>query len=157
MINYCKTCGFRDLTQPQCLLHSRPIDPAADFCSWHCIKPIQCDLCGAVLLKPLYEQRGARIYTLCGTCAAKIDGCGGCVASTTCAFQSDPSPLPQFVIKTVKQGPMVERYQVRNPDREAATCALGCPCWNKEEKTCYRAYHWCDNYEDKFYVKEEDN
>jgi hypothetical protein len=140
MVRKCNTCGLRDPAKNVCLLSGRTIDPAADFCSSHLREPPRCAECGKITLSPIFENE----QTFCSQCAEAITTCFGCSLASNCAFETDPSPIPKVVVKTVRQGPMVTQTQVRNPDRIAITCKLNCHCWNGEY--CGREDNWCSKY-----------
>lgn len=152
MTFYCKTCGLRDPTQNVCLLSERTIDPAADFCSAYTKNPAKCFECGAITLSPIFEANSkGEIYTFCGKCAENATTCGGCLNGNECSFETDPSPIPKVVVKTIRQGPMIQQTQVRNPDRIAITCKLNCHCWNGEY--CGRLDNWCQKYSSRHFVE----
>lgn len=82
------------------------------------------------LVCPLY-------YQYKGTCAI-------CANSLTCAFETDPSPLPKAIIQETRQGNMTMQMQVRNPERIKITCAQGCKCYSADG-FCERESNTCIN------------
>jgi hypothetical protein len=153
MINYCKTCGLRHPSQPRCLLHNRNIDPTKDFCSWHNKNPFKCAVCGNITMAPNFIDEGAATMVFCSRCAEELASCIGCAHSHTCSFETDPSPIPPVIQKTIRQGPMTQVIQVKNPDRIAITCKLNCSCWNGEY--CSREDSWCNNHNLRNFVNSE--
>ena len=153
MILHCKSCGFKHPKEDSCLLHKRGINPEVDSCSWHAKNPPKCSVCGHITMKPIFEERGINLLTLCSRCAETITTCGGCKDSSICRFQTDPSPIPLVVQKQIRQGPMTQIVQVKNPDRINITCKMGCHCWDKEGEFCHKEDGWCERYDDAYYVE----
>lgn len=104
---------------------------------------ILCDFCGqpATIID-------AETFTLfCDRCFSVTKTCGACIKSIQCDFETNPSPLPKQVQKTIRQGNMVMQTVVKNPDRVAITCKNGCPCFH-EDFGCLRENGTCGNYEE---------
>lgn len=145
MIKKCNTCGLRDSKQNKCLLSGASIDPTADFCSKHNNNPIHCCTCGVITLRPLFETTSnGEVIAFCPQCGTAATYCPGCSHSNECSFETDPSPIPKYIMKTSQKGPMITQMQVRNPDRIANTCMLNCQCWSGS--FCCREDNWCTNY-----------
>ena len=150
MMNYCKTCGLRSSHENKCLLHNRAINPATDFCSWRNKTPTRCSICGKITMNATICD-GAYF---CGQCSESLSTCVGCVqGGKPCSFETDPSPIPKVVQKQIRQGPMTQIVQVKNPDRIAITCKLNCPCWNGEY--CGQEDGWCSDYNPRNFVNSE--
>ena len=47
-----------------------------------------------------------------------------------CEFITNPDPMPQVVMKTVRQGNMMMQTQVKNEERVQKFCP-SCCCWDK--------------------------
>lgn len=105
----------------------------------------KCTLCGNQLLDFViwYNDAKSEPHILCQECANKQNTCATCAVAADCRFQTDPSPIPQVILQTQRQGNMVMQVQVRNPERIATTCAL-CDCWDGE--VCNREYQTCGKY-----------
>lgn len=145
-MKYCITCGACDDATSKCRLTGRPVNPTADFCSQHLNKLYSCDRCGCDMLpaQAIIMEDGK---LLCPTCYSALDTCQSCEQAGTCAFQSDPSPIPPYVMKTVKQGNMIAQTQVQNPERIKATCEAKCKCYDPNEG-CMREYGYCTSYKE---------
>jgi len=144
MINYCKTCGLRDLSQPLCRLFKHQINPEQDFCSRHTKSLMRCEICGTEILVPYIDiSTEGEYHVLCNTCASERSTCRYCKKNTECAFENDPSPLPKVVMKTMQQGNSYIQTQVINPDRIRETCEKKCSCFDAKNG-CLRQNNWCD-------------
>lgn len=146
MIHHCNTCGLRDPSQPVCLLTGRKINPAADYCSVYCRNPHKCTHCGKIVLDFIIEEPNI----FCYQCLDRLSTCEGCSKYIPCGFETDPSPIPKMIVKTIRQGPIIQQMQIPNPDRIAITCKLNCPCWNGEY--CGRETNYCTNYDYRYFV-----
>ena len=74
---------------------------------------------------------------VCNEHVTLLRTCHTCGKAVQCAFEQDPSPLPKQVAQVQQQGNMRMQTIVRNPEREAITCKVGCPCYH-EEFGCWR-------------------
>ena len=94
---------------------------------------MKCENCGRqplantdTVVVPL-DEGGARIF--CKQCYSLFGHCHMCQHNTSCAFQTDPDPMPQFIMQTArKQTPMgtqIIQRQVMNPERVKKFCT---PC-----------------------------
>ena len=124
-----------------CRVSQEQIDLNDEACRWHAGQDNveRCVLCGAGVLRRdsiIYNEDN--LYVVCGKCSEKIGTCATCICIKECAFETDPSPIPQVVQKQIRQGPMVQIVQVMNPDRIAITCKMGCECWDAETETCFK-------------------
>lgn len=149
MPKYCETCGFLDLTQNACSVFRTRIDPQTFYCERHTYadKLYTCQKCGIKLIRPVLDITNPDIpLTLCPECAQRMSGCYGCDNGNKCEFETNPSPAPKTVQRQIQQGPMIQIIQVKNPDRIAQTCAVSCPCWDRENNQCKKEHDYCDSY-----------
>ena len=103
-----------------------------------------CGYCGSTGPHRFFEQDGTPI---CDHCMAASGTCAFCVQSTQCEFESNPSPLPKQVQKTIRQGNMVIQTVVQNPERIDITCRKLCKCFS-EDLGCLKQFGCCGNQED---------
>lgn len=141
-LKQCKTCGFRVSESGKCRLFGSAKEND-DFCSNHNYNPSICSRCGAYTLKPIIENN--TIY--CQKCAEEIETCAGCDNSQRCEFEQNPSPIPKYVQKQIRQGPMISQITVKNQKRIDEFCTK-CICWNAEINDCGRQFNWCANHTD---------
>lgn len=150
MVNYCKTCGLLDPAQNVCRLYKVKMDPNEDFCGRHTKDVYTCEVCGAITLQPVYDlEEGGSCHLLCMNCATQRNTCLFCKNNTECAFETDPSPLPKVIMKTIQQSNMVMQQQVLNPDRIEITCKKNCKCFDAENG-CLRQNNSCGNHDFKW-------
>lgn len=74
----------------------------------------------------------------CVNCQQKWNTCLFCKQASKCEFETNPSPLPKQVQKTMRQGNMVIQQVVKNPDRIKEFCLYSCPCFDEEYNICLR-------------------
>ena len=101
----------------------------------------RCDYCGSPL-KPFVINENA---LACMNCLQSFNTCRMCSESQTCAFETDPSPLPKVVVQTIRQGPAVLQMQVKNPERVKLFC-FPCKCFDQDDLFCRREEGWCREY-----------
>ena len=144
----CITCGLR--SDAHCKVLNIDINLQGPACQLHDPNPLVCEICGAIVLVTnsiLHSDNMGDYHRVCGRCNSRLASCAGCKLNGDCAFETDPSPIPHVVQKQIRQGPMTQIIQVRNPDRIAITCAAGCECWSAEDKACNRECGCCGRYE----------
>jgi hypothetical protein len=109
-----------------------------------------CGICGNADLNPLLCQlSGDQWVPICANCYSKFDTCEMCTEKSTCLFETDENPEPQFIIQTFQQNNMIMQKQVPNPKRIAATCHY-CKCWNATEQICNkRTFNTCSRYNEQ--------
>ena len=118
-----------------------------------------CENCGKPLNEYIdtvvYVKEDDVIHLLCKNCNATSGHCPMCQHNTNCAFQTDPDPMPQFVVvaRQMRQGnaTFVEQRQVPNAERIKKFCIDGkCKCYNGDDEhpLCCRfgGYATCTNY-----------
>ena len=82
----------------------------------------------------------------CLNCAQAFNTCNLCTHSLKCRFETDPSPLPMQIQRTIQQGNMIVQTIVPNPER-IKLCCPGCPCYSEDPFICKRAVAGtCGNY-----------
>lgn len=112
-----------------------------------------CDCCGNEHLQSfLYSWNNENYIILCSTCFQAASTCELCVNESTCAFEQDPSPIPKQIIKNIRQGNMMMRTSVKNPERVDKFCT-NCHCFNVEENTCNKEFNYCGN-QKPIFIKE---
>ena len=140
----CKTCALYDPNTSTCPVLRAPIDPSKDFCSKHVNKVHVCEACGRASLTPILVPVGKDTYHfICGECLEQLSTCAFCQESRTCAFETDPSPIPKMVQQQTQNGPMITVTTVKNPSRVEITCAKGCPCYDPEND-CMKQFNYCE-------------
>lgn len=102
---------------------------------------IPCDYCG----RPVSTIVDSEGNCSCVDCYKQFDTCIMCCNGNTCAFETDPSPIPKVVTQTMRQGPMVMQTQVKNPERVKQFC-FPCKCFNQDELLCGKEDRWCSSY-----------
>lgn len=104
-----------------------------------------CAICGGSPEVPIFSGDGSFLKYLCNRCSQIPKQCGLCVYAQTCPFETDPSPLPKTVVKTIQQENMIAQVQIKNPSRIEVTCRSQCLCFS-EEFGCLKENHICGNY-----------
>lgn len=145
MTKNCGNCAYWRKDISMCPILERET-AFLDKCPYHRIEMIKCDKCGAVILNntDMYYREGK---LLCSSCAKATGYCTSCAHGQECLFETDPSPLPKYIIQTQQQGPMVVQTQIRNPERERQLCAEKCKCWDAEFG-CLKSNSTCGNWEE---------
>lgn len=126
-----------------CQLNGRQVNPDKDYCSKHAEELHQCEYCGSGTLDPVFIAESETWHTYCEKCASAISTCNFCLNAQSCAFETDPSPLPKMIQKQIRQENMVQIVTVKNPDRIAITCQKGCNCYHPEFE-CLRQFNGCE-------------
>lgn len=144
----CKTCGARQdrFGTPAISVCARFNITVTedDFCKWHLKDLPQCNMCGRQILGNLTYLADHDIW-ICQDCEAQLYTCRTC-ANRECTYETDPSPLPKQIRRTVRQGNMMIQTPGRNPDREAITCQKGCHCYSPGQG-CLRTNGACSQYQ----------
>lgn len=140
-IHKCGRCIFRDQSTQVCDILKLAVQENDEACKRYADNEtiVTCELCGRKTLggsEVIFMED--KIHVTCAECANKTGTCATCINVKQCAFETDPSPIPQVVQKRIQQGPMVQIVQIMNPDRIAITCKMGCDCWDTESETCYK-------------------
>ena len=148
MIKYCSTCRLHDKTKKVCLLFGTPMQDT-DYCSKHADKITLCDICGQPLLGTTYVEYDdeGECHQYCERCHQAFNTCQLCPSFQKCEFMTNPDPMPQVVMKTVRQGNMMMQTQVKNEERVQKFCP-SCCCWN-ENHGCMKEFNvGCINKQD---------
>lgn len=151
---FCKTCGFRSNSKDTCLLTGRQVNPSTDYCSRHAKTVYHCELCNNITLKPIFTPEGENWHCYCSKCAETISGCRFCRLGSTCAFETDPDPLPKTITQQSRTPFGIQQTQTKNPARIEKFCS-SCPCYNAEEKICYKQFGFCNHIDHIFIPAEE--
>ena len=147
----CFTCAYRTLNPQQCpLIGYNYADDRNQVCPYHTTELPKCDICGQIDPNSVLTQKSDGSWIrLCKNCQNKSGTCGGCSKSSTCDFETNPSPIPKAVEKRFQQGNQIMITQIKNPLRIDATCRINCPCFS-EENGCCREYNTCNNFDGAF-------
>ena len=99
-----------------------------------------CDICGRPVPRGIViTQEEDKIQLMCPACANAAGTCATCLygVDVYCYFETDPSPTPKTVTKTIRNGNMQFIAQVKNPDRVRETCQK-CQCSFGTDFECQR-------------------
>ena len=142
MIKYCRTCRLGGDNATKCGLTGVPIDPTVDYCSKHMSELPVCDVCGNpfVGLAHIELDENDNPYQLCPHCHQNLGGCLLCSFAQVCAFETNPDPMPKYVVKTIQQGNVTMQAQVKNEERVKKFCH-GCRCWYEEAGHCLKDFN----------------
>lgn len=147
----CFTCAYRTLNPQQCpLIGYQYADDRNQVCPYHTTELPKCDICGQIDPNSVLTQKSDGSWIrICKNCQSKSGTCGGCSKSSTCDFETNPSPIPKAVEKRFQQGNQIMITQIKNPSRIDVTCRINCPCFS-EEFGCCREYNTCGNFDGAF-------
>lgn len=109
---------------------------------------LKCDLCGTPLKnsQAIFTPKENDNYIItCPLHSQLFKTCQLCLENRECDFERNPSKTPKVVQKQIKQGPMTQIVQIKNPDRIAETCAVNCKCYDAEIG-CLREHNTCEKY-----------
>lgn len=146
----CLTCGFRTLNPQQCpIIGYSYTEDRNQVCPYWVNEFSKCAICGRI--DPNYvlflNETETNYIPVCSQCKDLFGTCRMCLKSTTCDFQTNPSPIPKAVEKRFQQGNQIIITTVKNDKRVAETCVKNCECFS-EEYGCLREYNCCDKYEE---------
>lgn len=143
----CFNCAYRALNPQQCpLIGYEYTDNRNQICPYHTTELPKCDICGKVVPDSMFTQKSDGSWIrICKNCQSKSGTCGGCSKSSTCDFETNPSPIPKAVQKRIQQGNQIIVTTIKNPSRIDVTCRINCPCFS-EEFGCCRELNTCGNY-----------
>ena len=149
----CFTCGYRSLNPQQCPLigYQYAENITNVVCPYWIDEIVTCAVCGQIIPKKNYCLTHFKDGTWKPTCdnCLKLSGtCGGCSKSSTCDFETNPSPIPKAVQKQIRQGNQILVTTVKNPSRIEMTCKKNCDCWDEENQQCSKEYGCCSKYTD---------
>ena len=145
MVKYCRSCGFLDQANLMCgLTGSAVSDPSAEFCSKHNHNPLTCAICNR-FAPPEATVIMENDDVICFECYSHRGTCAICANAIGCEYETNPSPLPKVIQRTVQKGNMITVINVKNPTRIEETCKKGCSCFS-EEFGCLRENNHCGAY-----------
>lgn len=151
----CSTCAYRTLNPQQCPLigYNYAENVTNAVCPYWVDEVVTCAVCSQIIPKKNYclthYSDGAWKPT-CENCLKLSGTCGGCSKSSTCDFETNPSPIPKAVQKRIQQGNQIMVTTVKNDERINETCAKNCECFDHKTRTCCREYNCCSKYERAF-------
>ena len=146
----CLTCGYRSLNEKACPLIHCVFTENPQVCPYWVAEVPICEVCGQVDPQTLLTQKSDTTWIrICRNCSSKSGTCGGCSKSTTCDFETNPSPLPKAVQKQLRQGNQILVTTVKNEERIRETCEKNCGCFS-QEFGCLRENGTCGKYEGAF-------
>lgn len=145
----CFTCAFRTLNPQKCpLIGYAYTEDRNQVCPYWISELPKCEVCGKV--DPNYvlflNKDETGYIPVCSNCKALSGTCAMCSKSSTCDFETNPSPIPKAVQKRIQQGNQIMVVTEKNPDRIRETCQKNCQCFS-EEFGCCREFNTCGNYE----------
>ena len=144
--NKCENCAILDSATGKCKLTGFPQSPN-DFCSrFKTVLDICANCNQEILVYPIALPDGR---TLCHECFTLLSYCPTCFHSSTCVYETDPSPLPKSVQRRVQNGSMITVIETRNPERIDITCKKSCLCFD-EKIGCRRQLNFCNDYKEKW-------
>lgn len=150
----CGSCAFKAPDNQHCRVFGHPINVDVDFCSKHNPNPNICTICGnPIVTGDIIVQSDDKIAIVCRQCNEMIGTCATCEIAQYCAFENDPSPIPQFVTKKIRQGNSVSVIRVPNIERIDRTCKNGCLCFDPENGCLRQSIHCCSKYKENFYAE----
>ena len=149
----CQTCGYSSLNTEQCpLIGYKYQQNEKDICPHWTRELVVCGRCNKIIPIRNYcltKFSDGTYKPICENCLKLSGACGGCLKSTTCDFETNPSPIPKAVQKRIQQSNQIMVVTVKNPDRIRETCQKNCECFS-EEFGCLRENGTCGNYEGAF-------
>jgi hypothetical protein len=149
----CQTCGYSSLNTEQCpLIGYKYQQNEKDICPHWTRELVTCGRCNQIIPIRHYTLTyfsDGTYKPICENCLKLSGHCGGCSKSTTCDFETNPSPTPKAVQKRIQQGNQIMVATVKNPDRIRETCQKNCECFS-EEFGCCRELNTCGNYKGAF-------
>lgn len=147
----CFTCGYHSLNEKACPLIHCVFAENPQVCPYWVAEVPICEVCGQIDPNCVLTQKSDGSWIrICQNCLSKSGTCGGCSKSSTCDFETNPSPIPKAVQKRIQQGNQIMVTTVKNDERINETCAKNCECFDHETRTCCREYNCCKNYKDAF-------
>ena len=141
----CETCACRQ--NDTCALLQCQVTTEQAACPNHTEVLGQCALCKSAILPKTAIIENSSSKTICADCVKILNTCACCSFGKSCAFETDPSPLPKIVQKEIRKGNAIMITQVRNPERIKITCK-NCKCYSKEFEDCNKTFNYCENFND---------
>ena len=134
----CFTCGYRTLNPQECpLIGYNYTDDRNQVCPYWVAEIPKCDICGMIDPNSGFLQKSdGSLIRWCKNCQSKSGTCGMCSKSSTCDFETNPSPIPKAVQKRIQQGNHIMVTTIKNPARIDVTCRINCSCFSEENGCC---------------------
>ena len=148
----CFNCAFKVLSIDKCPIIGISYNQKdIKVCPYWTSDLPKCDICGGIDLNYVLfaKEKEAGYRKVCSKCKELSGTCGGCLKSSTCDFETNPSPIPKAVQKTIQQGNFTRVETIKNPDRIRETCQKNCDCF-LENFGCCRELNTCGNFEGAF-------
>ena len=148
----CLNCGYRSLNEKACPLIHCVFTENPQVCPYWVAEIVKCAICGNIIPKKNYcltHSKDGTWQPTCDNCLKLSGTCGGCSKSSTCDFETNPSPLPKAVQKQIRQCNQIMVTTVKNEERIRETCQKNCGCFS-QEFGCLRENGTCGNYEGAF-------
>ena len=86
---------------------------------------------------------------VCLNCSQILGTCYLC-KHKECKFETDENcKLPKIVTQTIRQGNMIQQFQIKNPERIKETCEKDCLCYINNK--CIREFcKKCEYFEEEY-------
>ena len=104
---------------------------------------MNCNYCGQEHVAIVNEDGTG----MCIKCLEIAGTCNLCESGSLCDFETNPSPLPKQVQKTIRHENMIIQTVINNPDRIRECCQAGCPCFDPEF-FCLKQIGTCARYKE---------
>lgn len=142
----CGNCALWQQNKGLCPIFNMQLEESETGCPAFKSTIEPCEICGKIFLTPgVIELEGSEPHIYCDNCASQIHNCPTCIHSTNCAFETDPSPIPPYIMQTVRKGNTLIQTQVRNPERIRQICQDKCPCFSTDFE-CLRQFNSCGSW-----------
>lgn len=146
-IRNCGSCALWQHNNGVCPYFRQEFSEDEGGCPMFVSEICTCDICGKITVNPIIDVTDENhLHYICESCSSKSGTCTTCKCGGDCLFQSDPSSLPKFIKKEIRQGNMIAVTTEMNPERVKITCQNGCSCYN-DEFGCMRQFAYCQNLE----------
>ena len=147
----CFNCGYRALNPQECPVLGIPYGPTA--CPFHTKEITYCAICNQIIPGrniTFTQAPDSSWKAICEKCLPTIGTCRTCSKGSTCDFETNPSPIPKAVQKTIQQGNQIMVVTVKSDERINETCAKNCECFDHETRTCRKENSYCEKYKEEF-------
>lgn len=132
-IRNCGSCALWQHNNEVCPYFQQEFPKDEGGCPMFVSEICTCDICGKITVNPIIDVTDENhLHYICESCSSKSGTCATCKCGGDCLFQSDPSSLPKFIKKEIRQGNMIAVTDIPNPERIRQTCQKGCPCFDPE-------------------------
>ena len=132
-IRFCGSCALWQHNNGICPYFRQKFEKDEGGCPMFTSEVCTCDICGNITVNPIIDVTDENhLHYICESCSAKSGTCATCKCGGDCLFENDPSSLPKFIKKEIRQGNMIAVTDIPNPERIRQTCQKGCPCFDPE-------------------------